>query len=92
MNITVAAVADTPTIDVEVLAGADVYHFILKVTTSQNDIDSSEFIDRIEASVAGGLPAGVTIVAARRYQSRRRAGSDRPGVHVGTSCRSGQQV
>jgi hypothetical protein len=61
VELVVNAVADTPTIDVEVLPGADVYHVILNVTASQNDIDSSEFIDRFEASVAGGLPAGVTV-------------------------------
>ena len=61
VNLTVAAVADKPTINVQVLPGLDVYHVILNVTASQNDADSSEFIDRIDASVAGGLPSGVTI-------------------------------
>jgi len=61
VDLVVTAVADKPTIDVQVLAGADVYHFILDVTASQNDFDSSEFLDRIEAGVAGGLPAGVSI-------------------------------
>ena len=68
VDLVIQAVADTPTINVEVLSGADVYHFILKVTASQNDFDSSEFIDRIEASVAGGLPVGMT-------RSCRSAGS-----------------
>jgi Bacterial Ig domain len=61
VDLVVTAVADKPTIDVEVLAGADVYHVILNVTASQNDVDNSEFIDRFEASVAGVLPPGVTI-------------------------------
>jgi hypothetical protein len=61
VNLAIAAVADTPTIDVEALPGADVYHVILNVTASQNDFDSSEFIDRFEASVPGGIPAGVTV-------------------------------
>ena len=60
-NISLAAVADTPVFNVEVLPGADVYHVILNVTATQSDADSSEFIDQISASVAGGLPQGVTI-------------------------------
>lgn len=62
VNLNIVAVADNPTIDVQILPGDDVYHVILNVTASQNDADSSEFLDRIEASVAGGLPAGVSIV------------------------------
>jgi hypothetical protein len=61
VNVTVEAVADKPTIDVQVFAGANVHEAILRVTATQNDADSSEFIDRLETSVAGGLPAGVTI-------------------------------
>ncbi len=61
VTVNVAAVADKPTISVDVQAGANVYEVILNVTVSQNDADSSEFLDRIEASVAGGLPPGVTI-------------------------------
>jgi hypothetical protein len=61
VNVSITAVADLPTIDVRVLPGADVYHCILDVTATQNDADSSEFIDRIDAAVAGGLPAGVTV-------------------------------
>jgi hypothetical protein len=61
VSVSIAAVADLPTIDVHVLPGADVYHCILDVTATQNDADSSEFIDRINATVAGGLPTGVTI-------------------------------
>jgi hypothetical protein len=61
VNVSIAAVADEPTIDVQVLPGADAYHAVLKVTATQNDADSSEFIDRIDATVAGGLPPGVTV-------------------------------
>jgi Bacterial Ig domain len=61
VNMSIAAVADIPTIDVHVLPGADVYHCILDVTATQNDADNSEFIDRIDAAVAGGLPAGVNV-------------------------------
>jgi hypothetical protein len=62
VSVSIDAVADLPTIDVQVLPGADVYHVVLKVTATQNDVDSSEFIDRIDAAVAGGLPPGVAIV------------------------------
>ena len=61
VKLELAAVADLPTIDVEVISSASVYEFTLKVTTKENDADSSEFIDRIDAAVAGGLPAGVNI-------------------------------
>jgi Bacterial Ig domain len=61
VTLELAAVADVPIIDVEVISGASVYEFTLKVTAKENDADSSEFIDRIDAAVAGGLPAGVSI-------------------------------
>ena len=61
VKLELAAVADLPTIDVEVISSASVYEFTLKVTAKENDADSSEFIDRIDAAVAGGLPAGVNI-------------------------------
>jgi hypothetical protein len=60
-TVNIAAVADAPLMNVEVLPGEDVYHIVLNVTATQNDADGSEFIDQISASVAGGLPAGVTI-------------------------------
>ena len=61
VTINVAPVADKPAIDVQILPGANVYEIIINVTANQNDADSSEFLDRIEASVVGGLPPGVTI-------------------------------
>ena len=61
VNLNVPAVADLPNLTVDVLPGADVYHVVLNVTATQNDADSSEFIDLINTSVVGGLPAGVTI-------------------------------
>jgi hypothetical protein len=61
VNVSIAAVADLPAFDVQVLPGADVYHFTLKVTTTQNDADSSEFIDRIDATLVGATN-GATIV------------------------------
>jgi hypothetical protein len=60
-NVSIEAVADLPAFDVQVLPGADVYHFTLKVTTTQNDADSSEFIDRIDATLVGATN-GATIV------------------------------
>ena len=52
----VTAVADDPLLTYEILAGASVNEIRLVVTATQNDADSSEFIDRIALS---GLPAGV---------------------------------
>ena len=54
----IVAVADVPDVDVQVLAGAAVNQAILRVTATQTDADSSEFIDRITSSA---LPAGVTL-------------------------------
>ncbi len=54
----IAAVADIPDLDVQVLAGNAVNEIRLIVTATQTDADSSEFIDRI---VSGALPAGTTI-------------------------------
>ena len=58
---TIKAVADIPDLDVQVLRGEEVNQIVLRVTATQTDADSSEFIDRIATSVAGGLPAGSTI-------------------------------
>jgi hypothetical protein len=57
--VAIAAVADLPVLEVEVLAGAAVNEVVLRVTATQADADSSEHIDRILAS---SLPAGVTLV------------------------------
>jgi hypothetical protein len=51
-------VADIPALSYEILAGAEVNQIIVRVTATQTDLDSSEFIDRIELS---GIPAGVTV-------------------------------
>jgi hypothetical protein len=61
VNVNVAAVADAPTLTYQVHAGATVNQILIDVTATQNDADSSEFIDQLFASVAGGLPAGVTV-------------------------------
>jgi hypothetical protein len=60
VNVSIDAVADVPKIDFNVLPGADVYHFILDVTATQNDADGSEFIKSIDAAL-GGLPDGVSV-------------------------------
>jgi hypothetical protein len=62
VDVTIAAVADVPDLVYEVVQGALINQIILNVTATQTDQDSSEFIDRMIASVAGGVPAGVTIV------------------------------
>jgi hypothetical protein len=59
--VTITAVADIPDLDVQVLPGEEVNQIVLRVTATQTDADSSEFMDRIATSVAGGLPAGSTI-------------------------------
>jgi Bacterial Ig domain len=61
VDVTITAVADVPDLDIEVVQGAHINEYIINVTATQTDFDSSEFIDRIITSVAGGLPAGVTI-------------------------------
>lgn len=60
VNITIEAVADVPELSYVITGGASVNEFIITVTATQTDADSSEFIDRIELS--GVFPAGVTIV------------------------------
>jgi len=58
VNVANTAVADVPTLDVQVSPGAAANQIILHVTATQTDLDGSEFIDRI---VTSGLPAGSTI-------------------------------
>ncbi len=58
VDVAIAAVADIPALSYEVLAGDEVNQIIVRVTATQTDLDSSEFIDRIELS---GIPAGVTV-------------------------------
>ena len=57
-TVSITAVADVPTLSYEIIAGAEVNQVIVKVTATQTDADSSEFMDRIELS---GIPAGVTV-------------------------------
>src|SRR5262249_12682557 len=57
-NVTVEAVADIPDLQVSVVQGATINEYIINVTATQTDLDSSEFIDRISAT---GVPAGVSI-------------------------------
>lgn len=61
VTIDVAAVADDPVITWTLAQGADVNAVLITVTASQNDADASEYVDSLTASVAGGLPAGVTV-------------------------------
>jgi hypothetical protein len=61
VQVAVVAVADVPELSYEVFAGAAVNQIILRVTATQDDADSSEFIDRILLSVDGGLPAGTIV-------------------------------
>jgi len=58
VNVTVEAVADIPDLQVSVALGATINEYIVNVTATQTDLDSSEFIDRISWS---GVPADVTI-------------------------------
>lgn len=60
VNVTVVAVADDPVFTYTVSAGDTVFDIVIDVTATQNDYDSSEFIDRIDV---GSLPAGVTILS-----------------------------
>jgi hypothetical protein len=62
VNIVVDAVADIPDLVYTISPGNQVNEIVLRTTATQTDADSSEFIDRVLASVAGGVPAGVTIV------------------------------
>jgi hypothetical protein len=58
VTINVAPVADLPVLSYTVEQGASITEILVKVTASENDVDSSEFLDRI---VATGMPAGVTV-------------------------------
>lgn len=62
VNVVIDAVADVPNLVYTISAGSQVNEIIVQTTATQTDADSSEFIDRILASVTGGVPAGVTIV------------------------------
>lgn len=60
-TVQIEAVADLPTLDVQVLAGAAAHEIRFRVSAAHTDADGSEFIDRI---VAGAVPAGASLVAA----------------------------
>ncbi len=49
-TVSIAARADAPSVSQEVLAGATATQFTLRVSAQQQDLDGSEFIDRIELS------------------------------------------
>lgn len=56
--VAITAVADVPALSHQILAGASADTIIVRVTATQTDADSSEFIDRI---VLSGIPAGVMV-------------------------------
>ena len=58
VNLNVEAVADIPDLDVSVALGATINEYLINVTATQTDLDSSEFIDRITWT---GVPDGVNI-------------------------------
>ncbi|MEO5772719.1 MAG: cadherin-like domain-containing protein [Sphingomicrobium sp.] len=60
-TINLAAVADDPVLSWTVTQGATINQMIITVTANQSDDDSSEYLDSLVASVAGGLPAGTTL-------------------------------
>lgn len=59
VNVAVEAVADVPDLVYTISAGEHVNEILLRVTATQTDFDSSEFIDRLALS---GIPEGVTVV------------------------------
>ena len=61
VTVNIAAVADDPVITWTVAQGSNINEILLTVTATQTDVDGSEFIDSLASSVAGGLPAGVTV-------------------------------
>jgi VCBS repeat-containing protein len=52
-QVNVAAVADTPTVTHQIIAGATATQFTLRVNAAQTDLDGSEVIDRIVLSGTG---------------------------------------
>ena len=58
VSFNVQAVADDPVISYTVTQGSQINEMVISVTATQDDADSSEFIDRIDV---GALPAGVTL-------------------------------
>ena len=60
-TVNIAAVADDPVFSYSISQGANINEILIDVTATQNDADGSEFLDKIETSVTGGLPAGATV-------------------------------
>lgn len=58
VNVAIEAVADIPDLSYEILAGEEINEIIVRVTATQTDADSSEFIDRI---MLAGIPDTVTV-------------------------------
>ena len=58
VNVNIAAVADDSILLYQILPGATIYDVVIHLTANQNDLDGSEFIDRIDLS---GLPSGVMV-------------------------------
>jgi Bacterial Ig domain len=58
VTVTIDAVADIPDLEVNCVLGATINEYIVNVTATQTDLDSSEFIDRISWT---GVPDGVII-------------------------------
>lgn len=61
VTVNVSAVADDPVISWTIAQGSDINEILITVTATQNDADGSEFIDLIQASVPGGIPAGSSV-------------------------------
>lgn len=64
VTVNITAVADVPNLSYEILAGATVNEVIVRVTTSETDADSSEYMDRI---VLTGIPGDVTLDQSATY-------------------------
>ena len=62
VTIDIEAVADDPLVSWTVAQGANINEMIITVTATQDDADSSEFVDNILASISGGLPAGAVLM------------------------------
>jgi hypothetical protein len=60
VSVTIDAVADIPDLQVSVVQGATINEYLVNVTATQTDLDSSEFIDRITWT---GVPDGVNITS-----------------------------
>jgi hypothetical protein len=60
-TINLEAVADEPHLSWTVDQGSTINEMIITVTADQTDADSSEYLDSLVATVAGGMPAGATL-------------------------------